>query len=73
MQSRRRPKREEGTLLEEALLFDKFSLQSKKLGRFTTSKKQGNPVPKQTKVAGKRAGGALRSEQKRQQKRRDSR
>ncbi|NMO14302.1 hypothetical protein HPC49_13675 [Pyxidicoccus fallax] len=36
-------------------------------------KKQGNPVPKMTLVAGKRIGGALRAEQARQQKRRDSR
>ncbi|MGA9521974.1 MAG: hypothetical protein WBV82_10945 [Myxococcaceae bacterium] len=34
-------------------------------------KRQGNPVSKMTKVAGRRAGGALRAEQARQQKRRD--
>jgi hypothetical protein len=36
-------------------------------------KKMGNPVSKVTKVAGKRIGGALRAEQARQQKRRDTR
>ena len=36
-------------------------------------KKQGNPVSKMTQVAGKRIGGALRSEYARQQKRRDTR
>ncbi|MFP2924575.1 hypothetical protein ACLESO_05040 [Pyxidicoccus sp. 3LG] len=36
-------------------------------------KKQGNPVSKMTLVAGRRIGGALRAEQARQQKRRDSR
>ncbi len=35
------------------------------------AKKEGNPVSKSTKVAGRRAGGALRAEQARQQKRRD--
>jgi hypothetical protein len=37
------------------------------------SKKKGNPVSKTVKVAGKRIGGAQRSNQARQQKRRDSR
>jgi hypothetical protein len=37
------------------------------------SKKRGNPVSKITKVAGRRIGGALRAEQARQQKRKDSR
>ena len=37
------------------------------------TKKQGNPVGKATKVAGKRIGGALRSEHAREQARRDSR
>lgn len=41
-------------------------------GRPVQPKKQGNPVSKGTKVAGRRAGGALRSEQARQQKRRDT-
>jgi hypothetical protein len=36
-------------------------------------KKQGNPVSKMTQVAGRRIGGALRSEYARQQKRRDAR
>jgi hypothetical protein len=36
-------------------------------------KKLGNPVSKMTQVAGKRIGGALRSEYARQQKRRDGR
>ena len=36
-------------------------------------KKQGNPVSKMTQVAGRRIGGALRAEQARQQKRRDTR
>jgi len=36
-------------------------------------KKMGNPVSKMTQVAGKRIGGALRAEQARQQKRRDTR
>lgn len=36
-------------------------------------KKMGNPVSKMTQVAGKRIGGALRSEYARQQKRRDTR
>ncbi|WP_434383332.1 hypothetical protein [Melittangium boletus] len=36
-------------------------------------KKQGNPVSKMTQVAGRRIGGALRAEQARQQKRKDSR
>jgi hypothetical protein len=36
-------------------------------------KKKGNPVSKATKVANRRTGGALRSQQARQQKRRDSR
>ncbi len=36
-------------------------------------KKLGNPVSKVTQVAGKRIGGALRSEYARQQKRRDTR
>ncbi|WP_163997540.1 hypothetical protein [Pyxidicoccus caerfyrddinensis] len=36
-------------------------------------KRQGNPVSKLTKVAGRRIGGALRAEQARQQKRKDSR
>ncbi|HEX8822782.1 MAG TPA: hypothetical protein VF794_22845 [Archangium sp.] len=36
-------------------------------------KKLGNPVSKMTQVAGKRIGGALRSEYARQQKRRDTR
>lgn len=36
-------------------------------------RKLGNPVSKMTQVAGKRIGGALRSENARQQKRRDTR
>jgi hypothetical protein len=36
-------------------------------------KKMGNPVSKVTQVAGKRIGGALRAENARQQKRRDTR
>lgn len=36
-------------------------------------RKLGNPVSKMTLVAGKRIGGALRSEYARQQKRRDTR
>lgn len=36
-------------------------------------RKMGNPVSKITQVAGRRAGGALRAEQARQQKRRDNR
>jgi len=36
-------------------------------------KKMGNPVSKMTQVAGRRIGGALRAEQARQQKRRDTR
>jgi hypothetical protein len=36
-------------------------------------RKLGNPVSKMTQVAGKRIGGALRSEYARQQKRRDTR
>lgn len=36
-------------------------------------KKMGNPVSKMTLVAGRRIGGALRAEQARQQKRRDTR
>jgi hypothetical protein len=36
-------------------------------------KKLGNPVSKMTQVAGRRIGGALRSEYARQQKRRDAR
>jgi hypothetical protein len=36
-------------------------------------RKMGNPVSKVTQVAGKRIGGALRAEQARQQKRRDTR
>jgi hypothetical protein len=36
-------------------------------------KKLGNPVSKMTQVAGRRIGGALRAEQARQQKRRDTR
>lgn len=36
-------------------------------------KKMGNPVSKMTQVAGRRIGGALRSEFARQQKRRDGR
>jgi hypothetical protein len=36
-------------------------------------KKLGNPVSKVTQVAGRRIGGALRSEYARQQKRRDTR
>ena len=36
-------------------------------------KKMGNPVSKMTQVAGRRIGGALRAEQARQQKRKDSR
>jgi hypothetical protein len=36
-------------------------------------KKMGNPVSKMTQVAGKRIGGALRAENARQQKRRDTR
>jgi hypothetical protein len=43
-------------------------------GRSTIKpKKMGNPVSKMTQVAGKRIGGALRSEYARQQKRRDTR
>jgi hypothetical protein len=36
-------------------------------------RKMGNPVSKMTQTAGKRIGGALRSEFARQQKRRDGR
>lgn len=36
-------------------------------------KRMGNPVSKMTQVAGRRIGGALRAEQARQQKRRDTR
>ena len=36
-------------------------------------RKLGNPVSKTTQVAGKRIGGALRAENARQQKRRDTR
>jgi hypothetical protein len=36
-------------------------------------KKIGNPVSKVTQVAGKRIGGALRAENARQQKRKDTR
>jgi hypothetical protein len=36
-------------------------------------KKMGNPVSKMTQVAGRRIGGALRAENARQQKRRDTR
>jgi len=39
----------------------------------THPRKQGNPVSKMTQVAGRRIGGALRAEQARQQKRKDSR
>jgi hypothetical protein len=35
-------------------------------------RKMGNPVSKMTQVAGRRIGGALRSEYARQQKRRDT-
>ena len=42
-------------------------------GPITPNKRLGNPVSKMTHVAGKRIGGALRSENARQQKRRDTR
>lgn len=37
------------------------------------NKRMGNPVSKVTQVAGRRIGGALRAEQARQQKRKDTR
>jgi hypothetical protein len=39
----------------------------------TKPRKLGNPVSKMTLVAGKRIGGALRAENARQQKRKDTR
>lgn len=47
-------------------------LKTKKMGNAASAKKRGNPVSKMTQVAGKRIGGALRAEQARQQKRRDT-
>lgn len=51
---------------------DKSPPKPKSTWRPIQPKKLGNPVSKMTQVAGRRIGGALRAEQARQQKRRDT-